>query len=63
MPSMSGIWYCFVGGLNFQRWSSCQEERVLMMKLQNFINEHTVDLENIQRIQKKGKGRIYKMFS
>jgi len=20
MPGMSGIWYCFVGGLNFQRW-------------------------------------------
>jgi len=24
--------------------------------LQNIINEHTVDLKNIQRIQKKGKG-------
>jgi hypothetical protein len=32
MPDMLGIWNCFVGGLNFQHWSSCEEYSVLNMK-------------------------------
>jgi len=31
--------------------------------LQNYISEHTIDLENVQRNFKKRKERIYKMSS
>jgi hypothetical protein len=32
--------------------------RIADETLQKFINEHTVDLKNIQRIQKKEKGEF-----
>jgi len=32
--------------------------RIADETLQNFINEHTVDLKNIQRIQKKGRENL-----
>ncbi len=63
---MPGIWYLVL----FCGWSEfstvifmSRGTRIDDETLQNCINEHTVDLENIQRIPKKGKGRIYKMFS
>jgi hypothetical protein len=56
MPGMSGIWYCFVGGLNFSTLIfTSRGTRIADETLQNFINEHTGDLKNIQRIQKKRK--------
>jgi hypothetical protein len=62
-PSYILVWIGANVDIRLSHFEEKHVKQLILMNatLQNFIYKHTQDLENVQRLRKKGKGKIYKM--